>query len=56
MDAPLRADRAVELFGEPNPITVSGRDVEPVGIDLGQQDGQLVPAAPQFTAGILQHA
>jgi hypothetical protein len=42
MDAPLGADRAVELFGEPCAIAVSGRGIEPVGIDLGRQDGQLV--------------
>ena len=35
MDAPTRADGAVELLSQPAAIPVSGRRIEPIGIDLG---------------------
>ena len=55
MDAPFGANCAFELFGEPGAVTVSGRSIQPVRVDLGRQDRQLVSSARFGAAGILQY-
>src|SRR5262249_7583839 len=45
MNTALFADGMVKLIGKPLPITMAGRSVEPIWVDLCGQDGEIIKTA-----------
>src|SRR5262249_4603408 len=55
MNSPPPADGAVKLIGEPLPITVTGGSIEPIGIDVRGQNGEIVETAVDRMARLLKY-
>jgi hypothetical protein len=47
--------KAIQLLGDPCAVAVTGRGVEPIGVDLGAEYCEVPAATPQLDACVLKY-